>query len=264
MFDYYQNKRDEEKRKKKRKRRLLFCLPILLVVLGGLLWFLRSDWFSITRVEIIGVKESLSLDLKGAFYEEIMRKKEPFFGFFKSNNLLSIIFRTKEYEKTLSQAYPILASVNISFSPFKRSIIIKTMEKENFALWCFREEKCWWFDGSGTAFLEGPVSEGELIPKIIAPSPVSIGERVLDADYFSRVKEVFEFLREIGYRRTLYLQPIEFAEVETREKGKPSIYFSLRHNPLFALKAVQGLQGKFPRIQYIDLRAYNRVFYKEN
>ena len=158
---------------------------------------------------------------------------------------------------------PEIAEITIEKDYFERQIRINIKERERFGVWC-ETGNCFWFDENGVIFSEAPQAEGNLINKVddFSGRSLKIGESVLAEKFFSNLIKIFEVLEKTGLGiKSLKLEKLEFQEIIT--KSSPKIYFSLRVDPGFTLTAIESMKNLgLEKIEYIDLRVENRVYYK--
>jgi hypothetical protein len=94
-------------------------------------------------------------------------------------------------------------------------------------------------------------------------NPVKLGQKLLDQNSIDNITAMFDFLENSGLEyKTLYLSEPKIEEAHTDLSVTPVIYFSLRNNPTYALKAFLESKPKLIKSGYIDLRVSNRIYYK--
>jgi len=270
MLDYYQNAREEERRRKRLRfrRRALFFL--FLVICVGTTLFLRSPFF---RIEGVSISSGEYLEEKARMVIDNSLQNPSIFKkiLFNEDNILLAYLQKNELSQELVKKIPSLASASVSVALLDRSLSVSIKEREKFGLWCHTGEdvqeprSCLWFDSSGVAFAQGPSARGTLIRKVLdaSHSIVAEGTRVLPQEYAGTLVRIFSFLEVSGLNiKTVVLDNPSLGEVYTVDPQFPSIYFSLRQDPSFALKAFEQLGDDIKDLEYIDLRVKNRVYYK--
>ena len=260
MRDYLQEKREENRRKKGRKLRLVAGVVLILVLTSGAVWLLKSPWYNVRSVTVEQLDDTLSQEVASttgayihthSFLASIFLSPESFLGF--SGNSL---------RQEITRAHPELADITVSKNYFTRTVTIQARERAKTALWCDTQNSCWWFDDSGTIFLQAPSTQGQLLKKIIssANESIAIGQQIpLDN---SILNSIFSFLDAIhAPGRSLLWNP-ELEEITTEaRKGFPTIYFGTRQDPSYALASVEKI-ANLSQLSYIDLRITNRIYYK--
>lgn len=281
MIDYYQNQRIERKKRRKIKFFLVLIFFILAAAVGGMIYFLRSPYSQIQKIGVeIGSNDSLlEADILKA-YKSALNENQSFFSekVFGKDDIFLSLFSGGAISKFITNSIPQITGVQIKTDLFSREVSIKGIVMSKFGLWCFENSqsassteqsstspKCFWFDRGGTAFLEGPNTEGQLIYKVIDVynSPVELGQKILDQSSMDNITAMFDFLENSGLEyKTLYLSDPKLEEARTNSSITPVIYFSLRNNPTYALKAFLELKSKLLKAGYVDLRVPNRIYYK--
>ena len=78
--------------------------------------------------------------------------------------------------------------------------------------------------------------------------------------------KIFEVLEKSDLKiKSLRLERLELQEIIADSPGNslPKIYFSLRIDPGFTLAAIESIKNLgLEKVEYIDLRVENRVYYK--
>lgn len=178
---------------------------------------------------------------------------------------------------TLTHAYPLIAAVQIEkIMPDALRIIIR--ERELFGILCNqvkspegaseKDPECAYLDTEGVAYEHAPNSTGFLINRIYTDfSTLNVGAQIVDVkivQLMSRLKHDTERItksRVTGF--TLFKKIPD--EIHLSVDGFTLMYkreddYS---RPLNALVAVlKEIGAKRSRLQYIDLRFGNKVFYK--
>lgn len=127
---------------------------------------------------------------------------------------------------------------------------------------------CGWFDQDGVLFAEAPQAEGNLIYKVDDASggSLALGDKVLEERLIPNLFKIFSFLEQSGFNeRNLKLENLALEEIATDAiaTSSPKIYFSLRFDPAFGLKALESDKKEIlNKAKYLDLRVENRIYYK--
>lgn len=269
MRDYYQTAKEEERRRRRRKIRLYILALVFIGLCAGGIFFIRSSFFAIQAVLIDNGNSSLTQKI-GSSFERITHSQGSFFEkIVGENNILVSILKRESIIKEITDQNPAIKKLSLEASILKNFVHLQFEERQQFGLWCIpREggEQCWWFDKDGILFSEGPQTTGTLINKVtdLSGEPLYVGKATFDnAKYQETLVKIFSFLSQSGTNiNHIALKNRMLAEVETTHPTYPTIYFSLRVDPSFALQSVKELEKKFHTLEYIDLRVKNRVYYK--
>lgn len=160
---------------------------------------------------------------------------------------------------------PAINNITIEKDYLNRAININIDGRQKFGVFCSTVE-CWWFDKNGIIFEKAPQVEGEIIYKIndLSGRKLEIGEIILARKLFDNAIKVFKTLEETGLNiKTLNMDNLELQEAYIKSPSIPKIYFSLRFTPDFNNEIFKNLKEiGLQKIEYIDLRVENRVYYK--
>ena len=110
-------------------------------------------------------------------------------------------------------------------------------------------------------------AEGALVRTVrdYSRSPISLGQRVLPANFFVNLRSVFDALDLGGiHAREVALSDIELQEVEVRTFEGPRILFSIRFPAENTLSVIKSLKEKvnFAALENLDFRVENRAYYR--
>ncbi len=263
MHDYIQDKHERRKRKKNFRLRLVIYGFICVICVVGILFILHSDWYTVREIRIEGdgseelvvrdVRELTSIYIENrSWFSLLFLNKRSFFG-----------FNTKGLAEYISEKYPLLANISISKNYFSKTVTITGELREKFALWCSVDEQCGWFDKNGVVFVDGFLSQGQLINKIISPSSDSIvlGSHIPIEDN-AIINDIFLFLENVeAPNKQLIWDPVHEELICSKQSDYPQIVFSIRQNPLYALEEFKKIPHK-EKLSYVDLRITNRIFYR--
>ena len=256
----------EHSRGKKTRRILRNCIFVLLGIgflANGICYFaLRTGFFRTKDISVTGNKDISSQDVLSAVRAQIFNDSyfKYIFGF---NNML---IWPKKLEN-INKLIPKIKSIEIDKSYLDKKIIIKVVERQGYGVWCVEggEAKCFSFDDEGIIFSRGMPSEGSLIHNIRDYSERQLGMLlpVLSIDRFAHLKEIFDVLEAEGLNyKFLEIQNLKLEEVRVINSTGPAIFFSLRFSPDFAKAAIKEIGGGIGKLQYIDFRVENKVYYK--
>lgn len=263
-------------KKKFKKVRVYLAFAMLYLLLLFLVWlFFFSPVFQIKKIEFQGAKyleESLLLkNLRLAAFES---SKESLFKLLPFEN--AIFWKSGEIVKLLPQQDILIGEASSSIDFFKRSLKVNIQERKGEIIWCQlvssgsnNSEKnlhhCFWVDRTGIAFREAPFTEGTLFNRVDDSTDriLTIGSPILEKEQieiFFTIKNFLDSL-DIGLYNFNFSKP-ENQEIEAILANGPKFYFCLRSDPSKFLRPVLELKKDFSKINYIDLRVENRIYYK--
>lgn len=263
LHDYVQDRYERRKRKKNLRLRLMVYGALIVLVIGGMLYVLHSDWYTINAIYVEGdnFEEPISSDIQQLVSDYIKQRSWISSIFFNPYSVLG--FNTQNLATYISTQYPLITDVVVSKNYFTKTVTVVGRLREKFALWCSIDGQCRWFDKNGIVFVDGFSSQGQLINKIISPhsDDIALGSHIPIFD--DRVVEnIFLFLEEVGAPgKQLIWDPQHEELISPHTSNYPQILFSIRQDPLYALNEFKKIPHK-EKISYIDLRITNRIFYK--
>lgn len=256
--------------KKSRKRQVIFKLKIygglfafLLLIIGFSYLAVYSPIFQLKNIELVGNR-----DFKA---DELVQELKTFF--INQSKLASILGPNNIliWKKDVSQfkkSNPKIADLIITKDYPNRKIKIEIKEREKFGIWCITTNSCSWFDRNGIIFAEAPFVEGALINKVsdFTNRQLVIGDKVFEQRFLGNLLKIFKVLEEsdlgTGF---LKLENLDFQEIIFSHPLGFKIYFSLRIDPGFTLAGIRSVkETRLDKIDYIDFRVENRVYYKPN
>jgi hypothetical protein len=261
---------------KRRKRRAYFILILIFLVLYaavlGTAWLiLRSPIFRINRIDIAGNSAVSRDDVMNLLVAKIIdgNSLRALLGF---NNILIWPENLTGSDLVFTPAIKELA-IKKDFSA--RSVEVKVAERTPYGIWCIARnasssdasESCWWFDGDGFIFKRAISAEGGLITTVHDYSQTSLGlnEEILPDNFIPNAFSVFNVLRasNLGIKE-IRLNDLSLEELEVDIYDGPKLYFSLRFPAGNLLQVIQSFYIKpgFDKLQYLDFRVQNRVYYK--
>ncbi len=281
---------DHRARRKKVRRYIFGTLGVfaLYFLCFGAWWVAaRSPFFRLQKVTVEGNSVIASADI----ITLLQADPSGSHGFWGSllgwGNMLSWPDHISAAELAM---VPQLASVDIHKDYFSRTITVNVAERDPFGVWCFLPKgaaaapvasstaaadpnagtgsgSCYWFDRNGVLFEKATNTEGNLIVVVhdYAQGPRGLNQEVLPDAFTGNFVSIVDTLHEGGIGiQEISLNDLSLEEVDAKTTAGPVIYFSLRFpagDYLGVLKSLAS-QGGFDKLQYIDCRTEDRVYYK--
>jgi hypothetical protein len=279
-------------RKRKRKRmRAYFFTAIGLIVLYAIFfivqWFIfHSPVFRVDNVVVQGNSVVASSSVVALAEMSAMPGDDIFRSALTFSNML--LWPATIPQREL-QMIPQLASASVAKDLFSHTITITVTERTPFGIWCFSappsapavtvsasstvgvaanaNARCYWFDNTGTIFEKAGETQGDLIFTAYdrAQSPRGLNQKVLADEFLPNFISIMEVLRESGLAvQAIELNDLSLQEMDVLTANGPTIYFSLQFPADAYLPVIQNLmlQSNFSKLQYVDCRTENRLFYK--
>lgn len=250
----------------------------LIAVIVGFVFVVRMPKFRIQNIRVDGTVTLSSDEIK----EELFRNMGGYYFFLIPKD--SIFFlHTKKLELILKDKFPRIYEVFLK-SEFPDRLVIFLREREMWGIFCKSPEVedrtqnfssvseyviCAYIDRSGFAYEAAPRSEGYLIKKIKSDTPnIKVGMQLVD----KKLIDQLDFLRDGLKNINLVVVEYELlSEVKTEMRLAVADGFKILfrkdsdlENALTILQTVlnEEIKDRKNRLEYIDLRFGNKVFYK--
>ncbi|MDO8537202.1 MAG: hypothetical protein Q7R94_03070 [bacterium] len=284
---------------RRRRRRLYFVLLstlffIYLIFLAGSWLILRSPIFRIQQITIVGNNKVSSAEIADLLYARVLRGNwrylKALLGF---KNIL--IWPEKLTASDLI-FLPTLKSLSVEKNYETRSMTVRVEERTAYGIWCLQEplinvdktqmnadsaqdqrqsasnprssaSECWWFDDGGIIFSRAIGAEGGLILAVsdYSQNKLGLNIRVLPERFITNLFSIFKVLRASEFNiKEIRLNDLSLEELEVWTYDGPKLYFNLRFPADNSLAAIQDFVSKpgFSKLQYLDFRVENKVYYK--
>ena len=260
MHDYIQGKQEEKRRKKAHKIHLIVLSIAIVLSVSGIIWFLHSTIYTVADVSVGDtIDPVLRPEVTQLTWDYIHDRSFISSLLFNTQSLWG--FSSHSLSQKISETYPILADVSVSKNYITRIVSITARERKKVALWCNTGDACWWFDDEGILFLEGPLTQGQLIDKVTSQSSstIQLGDKIPIEGGVSVINSIFSFLGSVGAPTKNIIWDKDLDEIQTDSHAPfPVIYFSIQQNPQYALNELKKYDMK--SLAYIDLTINNRIY----
>lgn len=267
-----------QKRNKKLFRYGLFFLTFALIV-SFVSYISHRPQIRISKVELSGgilVKE-----------DDVSEKTKEFlsgsyFWLFPKNN--SLLYPRGGLQNYLKETFKRIDTINTSLKDLN-TLVVSIMERKPIAMWCGNDisqkyqntmedglqEQCYFLDSDGMIFAEAPQFSGNAYFKYYGL--VATDTPIVDNYYISSSTEFRELTQFVENAKQLSLKPLYIEGngdgqfIMTLSDGG-EIYFDMKEplsktsQNLEALLKTDILAKNISRIDYIDLRYGNKLFYK--
>lgn len=258
----------------------IFAIFVLLAV--SVFYFIfRSPFFRLTSIEINGSRraEEVKRELIGA-----ISTTSKFRFWLGPENLL--FWSSRPTLKNLSSLFW-LSDLNWTRNWQQKTILIETRERQPWLIWCLRArtnakqaqtnagdlprqsvKNCYWADEQGMIFSSASEAEGYIIPKVFEENGRQ--QLILGQPFYNNpqlVKNTLEIVKQVknsslAINRFL-ISNANLQEMETETNGL-KLYFSFRFLPRNLNNILIDLADRldFPKLEYVDFRVENRIYYK--
>ncbi|HEY4514090.1 MAG TPA: hypothetical protein VJH69_02090 [Candidatus Paceibacterota bacterium] len=263
---FFPRERKSPLRARRRKLRALAAISFVVLAIGALsgasaLTYLPR--YSITDISVTGAK-TVSTELIRAYVHTKLYDGETHFA--SMQNIF--LYPKDEIEKGIPEEIPRIRSAEIfREGMLARVVTVKLTEREPFALWC-AESECYLMDEGGFIFAKATSTIN--LPLAfrggVSSEKKVIGQKYLP-EYLPQILELFSRLREAGFAPTGATAVDEHDySISLREGFIINAAFEnepaeLIRNLQVALTA-EPVRGKSDKLEYIDMRFGNRVYYK--
>lgn len=267
-------------KKKKRQesgKKALLVLPLILFLLGALVYLSRWERINIHTVEVSGINAAD----EGIVKEMVEEKMSGYYLFFvpKTNFLL---FPKKSIERELSSSFKRFTDIEMDVVGATR-LDISLSEREARYLWCGESipvgkdpSNCYFMDETGYVFEEAPYFSGDVYFKFFGEIE---DESPLGSFFLPGLFEKVDSLRKtIEY---MDIEVVSFSSLKNQDmefvlasNSSPAPVIKFRFNADFeklsenleTALSTEPLSGEFKekynKLEYIDLRFGNKVYYR--
>ena len=241
---------------------IIFSVFILLVI--GVVYFIfHSPFFQITGIEVAGSQRTE--EIKGELIGFLLKTANFRFWLGPEN----LLFWSPEIISQLPPSLRWIRDIKIQRNWQQKKIVIEIQEREPYLLWCLAASgDCYWLDEQGLVFSLAPEAEGFIVPKVFEENgrpQLILGQPFYDSPQL--VKNALEIIKQIkksslAVNRFL-INDIDLEEMETETNGL-KLYFGLRFLPQNLNGILTDLASRldFPKLEYVDFRVENRIYYK--
>ncbi|HBP01269.1 MAG: hypothetical protein UY41_C0002G0008 [Candidatus Moranbacteria bacterium GW2011_GWE1_49_15] len=265
------SKKEENFKALEKAYRVFYYMLVFLFAAVAVYVMFFSPFMAVSAVEITGLEDldrskvsSAAKDVYGGAYLKLIPK----------NNFL--LFPRKAVSKKLQEEFKRIRSVEISRS-FPDKVEIKITERKALLLWCSIGEECFIVDENGYAYNRVRLDSKEALEnnlvKIISEEETGIseGDRIFDAEkviFLLGAKELFREKTGLEFEGDMRIKSKIAEEVVLKSRDGWGLHVSMT---LPLEKAAQTLKlflekemdtQNMSKLEYIDLRVENRIYYK--
>ena len=260
-------------RKLRRKRLILKAVivgVIFAAIFAGVVAFFRMPYLQVEKIEISG---NNLINSDGLIKKIKTNLEGKYFGLFPKANIF-LIPKDKILAE-LPEEFKRIKKISLDKKYFG-AIAVKLEERNNAVLFCEKED-CAYADEKGFVFEKAPYFSGAVFLKLIDQRNSDSGENAKTIDGYlgisliaeSEFKKILEFAglaaKKGGGVSEVVLKKENIYEFYTQEgwkvilndKNEPQ---SVYPNLITALDA--NIKDKRPKLDYIDLRLGNKIYFK--
>jgi len=258
----YQSSKLSQKKKKTFYIKLILTTLLIIGLLFGISAFSKYSKLQISNILVKGNRQISSDEIESLAREKI----EGNYGRFLLSKSNIFLYPKFSIEKNLFNRFSSIEEIDIDFENLN-SISIEVKEYEPIALWC--GDICYLVNGKGKIFIEEPLINNNQFIKFYG----GIEGDPLRQDYIS--EKVFNDLMHFSILlRRLDITATSITTDDSRNftvktKAGANILIESDDDVLLTFDNLQTVitqdainKAQFGNIDYIDLRAGNKVFYK--
>ena len=256
----------ERRAKRKWRLRWLFLfLGLYGLTLGGL-WLLlvspvpRFKNIVITGNSKMGRDQILEI-LRATVFENLWRRN--LLGF---NNILAWPGNLRLENMVL---LPTVKSINVKRDLINKTVRVTVEDRNPYGIWCVQTapQNCYWFDDEGVIFKKTAIVEGSLIRAVndYSGRVIGLNFRVLPEQFLKNIFQILETTENLGLSvKEVRIDSLEKEELTAITYAGVAFYFGLRYPAGNLASAIDALRQKvdFDKLEYVDFRVENRVYYK--
>lgn len=257
-------------RRKIRILKLSFGIALVLCIIGITMWLSRLSLFAINDVVVDGAIGINALDIKIVAEKHLAGAYVSIYS--KSNK---IIYPKKAITSEIKANFPGIETLNVKTENHSLKILLS--ERKPSYIWCagtidtIMADACYFLDNSGFIFSKGPTISGNAYLTFFGLITTSnpIGETFLGTEKILAIEELKKTLDadRITLKAIVAVDEDVF-ELHLASGGK--IIFKAEDLPRRAASSIELLKKKTEllnhsakrKLEYIDLRFGNKVYYK--
>ncbi len=263
--------KDQYKLNKRRRfiRKVLFvscCALVLLFVAGYLLFFAKL--FDVRGIKVAGAQENSELNVLIPAHTDSWLNQKKFF-FQRRRNIFFI--NVKELETRLMNENPKIDSIDIS-RKLPHELLIEIKERSPEGIWCVtRMSQCFYFNKDGIIYENAPQTSGFLVLTVQdeKTAGINLGDKVVEQEWLKAISLTHGKLISKGFKiKTTVIPENSFDEFYILTSSGLRVIISLDTDIESQLEAmIDFMDHKFnaeqrTKLQYIDLRIRDRIYYK--
>ena len=262
-------------RSRRRRLRLIAAVAGLGLVVGaayGVSYLSYLPQYSVNSIMVAGAREIPERFVRAYIESKLFDGRYQFFS--RSNIFL---YPQSEIERAVVEYFPGIRSVKISRASLLTTAITATIEeRKTFARWCAsvgtsapNDAECYFLSEEGVVFTRSTLS-ATVVPYVfrggILATSSAIGQRYLPG-HFASMLALLERLGQAGFpaREVVAEGDQDFSVLISRGFAIRASFGTDINGLVKNLELILSsapLKGKEDRLEYVDLRFGNRVFYK--
>ena len=250
-------------RRKRFLRRILAFLFLFAGISVGVVALFYLPQVKIRKVAVEGA-EVLNKDKIRMEVEAVLAGK--YFDFFPKNTIFAV--PKNEIKRKILADFSRVKEISVK-RDLLLSLTILITERQGKALWCVGDTLCAFLDEDGMVFEPSPVFSGRVFAKFLDErgQKAGLGQEMIFPDEFRKLLAFKNFLEdEFGFKiDKMVLKDFGEYEFFMSASWRILINESASQTNLFdnfRIAFENELKDKFDKLDYLDLRFGNKIFYK--
>lgn len=256
---------------------LIFTTAVFVSALGCGLWFLRNgEFMKIKEVKVSGTRMILPESII-SLTEEKSARHGGFFGMILPGNHQLSYKNDKDLTELIKTRFPRVNDVSITRDYESQTLSIAISERKEEIIWCLASASderegyipsCFWLDDEGFVIGEAPDSEGTLVFVVSDKTgkEVFLGKTIIAEDKLKNLTEAAKMIKDFGWAaKEITIDDTSMKEASFNLFSGQKIFVSLEQNSaVFGRPVINTItaSGKWPEVEYVDLRIEGKGFYK--
>lgn len=247
--------------------KLLIALGVVFLILAGVIYFLFfAKIFDVRTVEIEGAETVAGGEIEQVINNWLDGRR---LGVKRRSN--SFVFSVKKISPLLANQFLKIDSAEVS-KKSAHEIEVSVTERKPMGLWCLSKPGvCYYFDKNGVAYAETGSSEGFILTLVRddRERQIKLGELVAPPAWIGNIDTARELLKKGGLDISGFIIPADALDgFDAKTSFGWPILFSHSTDVGKQISALfDVLKSKIPadqllKLEYIDLRIQDRVYYK--
>lgn len=252
-----------DKKRRVHRRRLIIFSSLIFAFIVLVVMLLRLERFQIQTIVVSGalvtgsdkVTSAVEEALSGRYFWLLPKRSAP-------------IYPNGQVEAELARRFPRFSSVSLALNGFNE-LDAEVVEREPFALYC--ADVCYFLDKEGFIFDYSPTfSEGVYFVYASEVPPLNpLGTRFVPPEEFAALSKFIEKIDALGILPRLLTISLSDARLQLEDggeiiwrRGTDFAHVQSNFESFLGSKEIKGEKDFWQRLETLDLRTGNKVFYR--
>lgn len=250
---------------------VFFIIIGCIAILGTGAWFLRNGAFMKINEIIVSGTRMVSPENIIEFIKSEDSHRGGLLGFIFPKNHRFSFKNNEELSQLIQKRFPRIEKTVITRNYKNRAISITVTERREVITWCIvanDKRHCFWLNNEGIVIGKALDSRGTLIPVVTDKTneTVFLGRRLIDAEKLKNLMKATEIFSGFNWAlKEIIINDVLLTDATIIINSGQKIFINLLRSPEIEGRPVLDeivFSGKWPRVEYIDLRVEGKGFYK--